>query len=65
VSLKKNTLWNLLGSGLPLIAAAACIRYCLQQLGKEAFGVLTLIWALIGYFSLFDFGAGRALTFEL
>jgi O-antigen/teichoic acid export membrane protein len=31
----------------------------------EAFGVLTLIWALIGYFSLFDMGVGRALTYEL
>jgi O-antigen/teichoic acid export membrane protein len=27
--------------------------------------VLTLIWALIGYFSLFDMGVGRALTYEL
>lgn len=65
MSLKKNTIWNLVGAGLPLLAAAACIPYCLSQLGKEAFGVLTLIWALIGYFSLFDFGTGRALTYEL
>jgi O-antigen/teichoic acid export membrane protein len=65
MSLKKNTAWNLLGMGLPLIGAAAFIPYCLRQLGDEAFGVLTLIWALIGYFSLFDFGAGRALTYEL
>ena len=65
MSLKKNTLWNLIGSSLPLLAAAAFIPYCLRQLGNEAFGVLTLIWALIGYFSLFDFGAGRALTYEV
>jgi O-antigen/teichoic acid export membrane protein len=65
MSLKRNTIWNLVGAGLPLIAAAASIPYCLNQLGKEAFGVLTLIWALIGYFSLFDFGTGRALTYEL
>ncbi|MES2049502.1 MAG: flippase [Pseudomonadota bacterium] len=65
MSLKRNTIWNLVGAGLPLLAAAASIPYCLNQLGKEAFGVLTLIWALIGYFSLFDFGTGRALTYEL
>ena len=65
MSLKRNTIWNLVGAGLPLLAAAATIPYCLNQLGKEAFGVLTLIWALIGYFSLFDFGTGRALTYEL
>jgi O-antigen/teichoic acid export membrane protein len=65
MSLKKNTLWNLAGSGLPLLAAAAFIPYTFKQLGNEAFGVLTLIWALIGYFSLFDMGVGRALTYEL
>lgn len=65
MSLRRNTLWNLAGSGLPLIAAACFIPYTLNQLGSEAFGVLTLIWALIGYFSLFDMGVGRALTFAL
>jgi len=65
MSLRRNTLWNLLGSGLPLLAAALFIPYCLNQLGSEAFGVLTLIWALIGYFSLFDLGVGRALTYEI
>ncbi len=65
MSLRRNTLWNLAGSGLPLLAAACFIPFTLQQLGNEAFGVLTLIWALIGYFSLFDMGVGRALTFEL
>lgn len=65
MSLRKNTLWNLAGSGLPLIAAVALIPYILQRIGTESFGVLTLIWALIGYFSLFDMGVGRALTYEL
>jgi O-antigen/teichoic acid export membrane protein len=65
MSLKRNTIWNLGGAGLPLLAAAAFIPYCLHTLGNEAFGILTLIWALIGYFSLFDLGTGRALTYEL
>ncbi|HTD06138.1 flippase [Undibacterium sp.] len=65
MSHKKNVLWNLAGSGLPLLAAAVFIPYCVRHLGNESFGVLTLIWALIGYFSLFDFGAGRALTYEI
>ncbi len=65
MSLRSNTFWNLLGSSLPLLAAALFIPYCLNQLGGEAFGVLTLIWALIGYFSLFDLGIGRALTYEI
>ena len=65
MSLKRNTLWNLAGSALPLLAGAALIPYTLAALGNEAFGVLTLIWGLIGYFSLFDLGVGRALTFKL
>jgi O-antigen/teichoic acid export membrane protein len=65
MSLRKNTFWNLLGGGLPLVTAALSIPYCLNNLGGEAFGVLTLIWALVGYFSLFDLGAGRALTYEI
>jgi O-antigen/teichoic acid export membrane protein len=65
MSLRRNTIWNLAGSGLPLIAAVAFIPFTLNRLGNEAFGVLTLIWALIGYFSLFDMGVGRALTYEL
>lgn len=62
MSLKRNTLWNLAGTGLPLLLGAVTIPYLIKTTGLETFGVLTLVWALIGYFSLFDFGLGRALT---
>lgn len=65
MSLRRHTLWNLAGNALPLLAGVFFIPYCLNQLGYEAFGVLTLIWSLIGYFSLFDLGVGRALTYEI
>ena len=65
MSLKRNTLWNLAGAAAPLLVALFTIPYLLRVLGAEGFGVLTLVWALIGYFSLFDFGVGRALTYEL
>ena len=42
--------------------AALAIPYILHNASVEVFGILTMIWALIGYFSLFDFGLGRALT---
>ena len=62
MSLRQNTLWNLAGTGLPLLLGAISIPYLVKEVGVEAFGILTIVWALIGYFSLFDFGLGRALT---
>jgi O-antigen/teichoic acid export membrane protein len=60
--LAKNMVWNLLGSGAPMIVAVFCIPILIRGLGKNRFGVLTLAWSLIGYASLFDIGLGRALT---
>jgi O-antigen/teichoic acid export membrane protein len=60
--LAKNTLWNLIGSAAPMIVAVSCIPILIRGLGRDRFGVLTLVWALIGYASLFDLGLGRALT---
>ena len=58
----KNTLWNLLGQGVPLLVALLTIPQLIQGLGIDRFGVLSLAWMVIGYFSLFDMGLGRALT---
>jgi O-antigen/teichoic acid export membrane protein len=60
--LARNTIWNLIGNGAPLIVAVFSIPILIHGLGKDRFGVLTLAWALIGYASLFDLGLGRALT---
>ncbi len=54
--------WNLAGAGIPLAFAFFAIPSLLAGYGNERFGLLTIIWALIGYFSIFDFGIGRALT---
>ena len=60
--LSKNVLWIFLGSGLPLVVGLFTIPIVMGALGLAAFGILTLIWTAIGYFGLFDFGLGRALT---
>ena len=60
--LAKNTAWNLIGQGSPLLVALFAIPLLVKGLGVDRFGVLTLAWMVIGYFSLFDLGLGRALT---
>lgn len=60
--LAKNSVHNLLGQGVPLVAAFFAIPLLIRSLGTDRFGVLTLAWIIIGYFSLFDLGLGRALT---
>jgi O-antigen/teichoic acid export membrane protein len=46
----------------PLLAALVAIPPLIERLGVERFGVLALAWTVIGYFSLFDLGIGRAVT---
>jgi len=60
--LARNVLWNLLGTGAPLLVAIVAIPMLIDGLGTARFGVLTLAWMVVGYFSLFDLGLGRALT---
>lgn len=61
-SVLSNAGWNLLGNLLPMLAGILAIPFLIDHLGKERFGLLSLAWILIGYFGLFDFGLGRALT---
>lgn len=41
------------------------VPYLINAIGVEKFGLLTIVWTLIGYFSIFDFGMGRALTQQI
>jgi len=60
--LARNTVWNLVGQAVPLVVAIFAIPLLIKGLGTDRFGVLTLAWVVIGYFSVFDLGLGRALT---
>ncbi len=65
MSVRNNTIWNISGTGLPMLIGLAAIPVLIDKLGLEAFGLLTIIWTTIGYLSLFDFGLGRALTQQI
>jgi len=60
--LARNTIWNLLGLVLPMLVGLIAVPPLVRGMGLPRFGVLSLAWVVIGYFSLFDLGIGRALT---
>ena len=63
--LLRNTIYNLIGLGAPLLVAVVSIPLLISALGTDRFGLLTLVWAVVSYFGLFDMGLGRALTQQL
>lgn len=54
--------WNLFGLCAPMLVAFFAIPLFIKGLGAERFGALTLVWMLVGYFSILDLGMGRAMT---
>lgn len=61
-SLFSKIAWNVSGPAVPLAIALIAVPKLLNGYGDARFGFLSIVWALIGYFSIFDFGLGRALT---
>lgn len=60
--LASSALWSLVAQALPAVVGLVAIPPIIRALGVERFGVLTLAWMVIGYFSLLDLGLGRAVT---
>lgn len=61
-SLVRNSGYSLLTQVIPLVASLLIIPQLINRLGADRFGVLSLSWVFIGYFTLFDLGLGRATT---
>jgi O-antigen/teichoic acid export membrane protein len=57
-----GALWSLTGQVLPALVGLFATPTIVRGLGDERFGLLALAWLIIGYFSLFDLGLGRAIT---
>lgn len=65
MSLRRDSIANLAGNVVPLFIAIWAIPHLINGLGYADFGILSLMWALVGYFGLFDLGVGRALTYDV
>ncbi len=60
--LARNTLLNFIGQAVPLLVGVVTIPFIVRGLGTERFGLLSLAWVILGYFSFFDLGLGWATT---
>src|SRR6267378_1657640 len=60
--LTKNWSLNLFGQVLPLIVALVTMPFIVRGLGPERFGVLSIVWAVLGSLVLFDLGLSRSTT---
>ena len=60
--LLSNTAWNVAGQLAPLVVGVLTLPLLIRLVGLERFGFITLVWVLVGYASIFDFGIGRALV---
>lgn len=57
--LARNTALNFAAQLIPLLVAVAAIPYVIAKLGIDEFGILSLPWVALSYFSLLDLGLDR------
>ena len=62
MSIKKDIFYNLIGYTLPFLIGYFTVPSTINAFGIDDFGSLTLLWALIGYSSIFDVAISRTTT---
>jgi O-antigen/teichoic acid export membrane protein len=58
--LAKNSVYNLLGQIMPMFVGVVTIPYIVKGLGTNGYGILSIAYMVLGYFSIFDLGLSRA-----
>jgi len=58
--LVRNTSWNFASQGWLIALGFVITPYIIRKLGADAYGVLSIIGVVIGYFGFLDLGLGQA-----
>jgi O-antigen/teichoic acid export membrane protein len=65
MSIGKHSAMNLTTSVASLAVALVTVPIYLKLIGPESYGMLAVLWALLGYFGFMDLGLGRAVQQRL
>jgi O-antigen/teichoic acid export membrane protein len=57
-----NAIWNFGGHVSQSLVALVCLPFLIEFFGLARVGLLSLIWVVVGYFSILDVGLGQSLT---
>ncbi len=60
--LARNTIINFSSHILPFVVGFLATPFIVCGLGTERFGLISIIWVVLGYFGIFNLGMGRATT---